>query len=437
MTPQKKSFRSNIAVIGTGYVGLTTGACMAHLGHSVVCVDKDEQKLALIEDGEMPIYEVGLAEMVEDGRQTGRLSFSSDLGTSVREAEFIFLCLPTPADSNGEADLSAIHSVMSQLKNELRPQTIVINKSTVPVNSVAMFSEMLGNPQVHVVSNPEFLREGTAVEDFLKPDRIVIGGMDKQAISRVGALYQGVEAPIIYTDSSSAESIKYMANAFLAMKISFVNQVSEFCDAIGADVLEVMRGLSSDPRIGSTFLSPGPGWGGSCFPKDTQALVKISQAVGSPMSLISETIVANDQHIQKIAGLIRSKVQLLQSASPRIGVLGLSFKANTDDTRFSPAIEIIKKLQPHFPNIVAYDPVAKLPEDFNVVRTETAAEAIRGADVVLLLTEWTEFGVLNPHLVSEWMKGNIIIDTRYIIDRVSFEEAGLKVTQYGVLGTHD
>ena len=405
---------------------------MAHLGHSVVCVDNDEQKLNLIKDGIMPIYEVGLAEIVSDEQKAGRLTFSTNLATSVSGAEFIFLCLPTPANSEGEADLSAIHNVLALLKQVLKPGVIVINKSTVPVNSVTKFAKILDNPLIHVVSNPEFLREGSAVEDFLKPDRVVIGGGNQDAVSRTGRLYDNVQAPIIYTDAASAESIKYMANAFLAMKISFVNQVSQFCETIGADVLEVMKGLSMDPRIGDKFLTPGPGWGGSCFPKDTRALIEMSKSVGSPMTLINETVVTNESHIQNIIDLTRTRVQLLETPTPKIGVLGLSFKANTDDTRSSPALEIIKRLQPDFLNIVAYDPVAKMPNDFVLDRVDTIQQAVSEADLVLLLTEWDEFSALDPQVLKNLMRSNVIIDTRYILNRVNYARHGLRVIQYGV-----
>jgi UDPglucose 6-dehydrogenase len=223
-----------------------------------------------------------------------------------------------------------------------------------------------------------------------------------------------------------------MANAFLAMKISFVNQVSQFCETIGADVLEVMKGLSMDPRIGDKFLTPGPGWGGSCFPKDTRALIEMSKSVGSPMTLINETVVSNESHIQNIVELTRTRVQLLDTSKPKIGVLGLSFKANTDDTRSSPALEIIKRLQPYFLNIVAYDPVAKMPNDFVLDRVDTIQQAVSEADVVLLLTEWDEFSALDPQVLKNLMRNNVVIDTRYILDRVKYAKHGLRVIQYGV-----
>ena len=420
-----------IAVVGTGYVGLTSGACLAHLGHSVTCVDVDEEKIQGIAAGKMPIFEEGLSELVIEGQNSGNLSFTTSLFDAVSDAEFVFLCLPTPPGTDGMADVSAIRHVVGQLKGLLRQGSIVVNKSTVPVNSVNMFKDLIGHPSVEVVSNPEFLREGSAVRDFLQPDRIVIGCSDSMAGERVGALYLGTRSPVLITDPVSAESIKYMANAFLAMKISFVNQAADFCDSVGADVTEVMKGLSFDPRIGQTFLSPGPGWGGSCFPKDTKALVASAKASGSRMTLVEEAIEANLVHIDRIAKLIIKASESSGQPEPRICILGLAFKANTDDTRESPALTIHKKLAEHSKNIVVYDPIAKVSEAVAINRADSIADAICGADVVAILTEWQEFAELQPQFVASQMRGNVIVDTRYLLNKYEFAQAGLSIVSLG------
>ena len=420
-----------IAVIGTGYVGLTTGTCLAQLGHFVVCVDNDKKKLASLDAGIMPIHEAGLPELVSRQRESGRLTFTSDILEAVSTAEFVFLCLPTPKGHDGFADLSAIKSVVTQIRSSLVPGTVVVNKSTVPVNSAFLVRDLLDDLRIHVVSNPEFLREGSAVYDFLNPDRIVIGSENQIAGERVAGLYLGIRSPVVVTDPVSAESIKYMANAFLALKISFVNQAASFCDVVGADVLEVMRGLSFDSRIGGTFLTPGPGWGGSCFPKDTEALVAMAKSVDRPMSLIEEAIVANSSHINSVAELIETQARSIGVINPRIALLGLSFKADTDDTRCSPAIEVIKVLQSSFSNLITYDPLAVTPNDFNVNRSRTLEEAIEGADVTVILTEWSEFRHLEPSAVRLLMRGVTIIDTRYLLDSEQFARHNLRVVRIG------
>lgn len=420
-----------IAVLGTGYVGLTTGTCLAHLGHQVVCVDNDLNKLEMLNVGIMPIFENGLPELVRELQLSGRLTFTSNMMEAIATAEFVFLCLPTPQGDDGFADLSAITSVVKQISGHLLPETIVVNKSTVPVNSAFLVRDLLDDPQIYVVSNPEFLREGSAVTDFLNPDRIVIGSESQIAGERVAGLYLGIRSPVVVTDPVSAESIKYMANAFLALKISFVNQAAEFCDAVGADVLEVMRGLSFDPRIGGTFLTPGPGWGGSCFPKDTEALIAMAKSVHQPMTLIEEAVSANSIHINSVAELIKAEARATGVSNPRIALLGLSFKAETDDTRCSPALEIIKILESNFDNLTAFDPLAVTPNEFHIHRSKTQNEALTGADLTVILTEWSAFRSLEPSTVRASMRGDTIIDTRYLLDAEQFARHDLRVVRIG------
>ena len=422
---------NRIAIVGTGYVGLTSGACLAYLGHQVVCIDSDEAKIRMLQACTLPIFEDGLELLVESGIKSGNLVFSTDLISSVEEASFTFLCLPTPPNNDGTADLTTLFGVLNRLKGKFASGSIVINKSTVPVNSGRIVAEILAH-EVSVVSNPEFLREGSAVHDFLHPDRILIGCDDLDAGKRVANLYSSLNCPIVFTDPLSAESVKYLANAFLAMKISFVNQSALFCDAVGSNVLEVMRGLSFDPRIGSMFLNPGPGWGGSCFPKDTRALAGMASASGEPMSLVTEAIAANEEHIKRSSQLIIEAARNSDMSNVRIAILGLSFKADTDDVRESPALRILQTVQDRFNNVVAYDPHAKIQTGLVNQRVNTMDEALLGADVVAILTEWNEFRNLEPNHARDLMRGNIIIDARYLLKKDLFSLAGISVRAFGV-----
>ena len=422
---------SRIAIVGTGYVGLTTGACLASLGHQVVCIDNDEFKIQMLRACSIPIFEDGLESLVESGLSSGNLSFSTELVSSVEGANFTFLCLPTPPNNDGTADLTTLFDVLHRLKGKFASGSIVINKSTVPVNSAGVVAQILAQ-EVVVVSNPEFLREGSAVHDFLHPDRILIGCDDLSAGEKVAALYSSLNCPIVFTDPLSAESVKYLANAFLAMKISFVNQSALFCDAVGSNVLEVMRGLSFDPRIGSMFLNPGPGWGGSCFPKDTRALTGMASASGEPMSLVSEAIAANERHVHRSAQLSIEAAQKYESSIVKVAILGLSFKADTDDTRESPALRILQTIQDKFENVVAYDPQAKVQNGVVNKRVDTMDEALLGADVVAILTEWDEFRNLDPIHARTLMRGNVIIDLRYLLNKEVFCDSGFSVHAFGI-----
>ena len=421
---------SRIAIVGTGYVGLTTGACLASLGHQVVCIDNDEFKIQMLRACSIPIFEDGLESLVESGLSSGNLSFSTELISSVESANFTFLCLPTPPNNDGTADLTTLFEVLQRLKGNFASGSIVINKSTVPVNSAGVVAQILAQ-EVAVVSNPEFLREGSAVHDFLHPDRILIGCDDLSAGEKVAALYSSLNCPIVFTDPLSAESVKYLANAFLAMKISFVNQSALFCDAVGSNVLEVMRGLSFDPRIGSMFLNPGPGWGGSCFPKDTRALTGMASASGEPMSLVTEAIATNEKHIHRSAQLIIEAAQKNEASNVKVAILGLSFKADTDDTRESPAVRILQIIQDNYENVVAYDPQAKVQNGVVNKRVNTMDEALLGADVVAILTEWDEFRNLDPIHARNLMRGNVIVDLRYLLNKEVFCGSGFSVRAFG------
>ena len=355
---------TSIAIVGTGYVGLTTGACLAQLGHQVTCADIDADKIDLLNRGEIPIVEEGLAEVVAAARAAGRLEFVLGAATAAAGADIVFLCVPTPQGDDGSADLSYIQAAATEIGPSLRPGSIIVNKSTVPVGSTRVVERAVRRDDVHVVSNPEFLREGTAVRDFLNPDRVVIGAADHDAAERVAALYAGLDAKILITDPASAETIKYAANGFLAMKISFVNAVAAMCEAVGADVAAVVQGIGSDSRIGPAFLNPGPGWGGSCFPKDSRALVRIAQDHGYNFSMMRGVIEVNDQQrsrmVDKVIKALEGHERSVLSGS-RVGVLGLTFKAGTDDLRDSPSIAVIRDLIRFGAEISAYDPTVVDP----------------------------------------------------------------------------
>ena len=427
--PQSEKSDLNITVIGTGYVGLTTGACLSALGHNVICVDIDQTKLGRIANGDMPIYETGLRDIVLKSLSNGRLSLSSDSKVAVRSADFIFLCLPTPMADCGTADLSAIISAINQIAGHLPNDVVIVNKSTVPVGSTKMISQMLGD-KFAVVSNPEFLREGSSIHDFMNPDRIVIGSDNKESGRAVAKIYQGISCPIVFTDSISAECIKYMANAFLAVKLSFVNQAAVFCHNSNADIIEVMHGLSMDPRIGSLFLSPGPGWGGSCFPKDTHALSVSALAVAAPMTIVDEAIRANEDHICRTSDLIVEIAGQSNMGNPKIAILGIAFKSNTDDVRDSPAVAVIDQVSKKYTNIQAFDPIAS-SSPIDRFRVYSIDEAITDADILVILTEWQSFQELEPSALRKIMRGNTIVDARYILDRQKFQKLGFSLFSLG------
>src|SRR4051812_9005402 len=353
---------SRIAVVGTGYVGLTTGACFAHLGHDVICADIVPEKVECLSRGEIPIVEAGLQNLVADGLRSGRLRFVLGAAQAVPDAEFVYLCVPTPSGLDGSADLSYLEQAAGEIRDLLMAGAVVVNKSTVPVGSTKVVERVLRRPDVAVVSNPEFLREGTAVHDFLNPDRVVVGSDDQSAAIRVASLYLGVPAPFIVTDPATAELIKYAANAFLATKLSFINAVAALSEHVGADVADVVVGIGSDKRIGQDFLKPGPGWGGSCFPKDTKALVRIAEDAGYDFSLLRGVIDVNVEQHERVVAKIRTAAGG-SLAGVRVAVWGLTFKGRTDDLRDSPSLAIIKRLNEEGADVVGFDPTVSRPLD--------------------------------------------------------------------------
>ena len=420
---------SKIAVIGAGYVGLTTSACFAHIGHDVVCADVDADKVERLQRGEIPILEAGLDNLVREGLQDGRLQFVLGAEHAVADCEFAYLCVPTPQGADGSADLSFIEDAAREIGPLLPSEAVVVNKSTVPVGSTRVVERALGRVDVAVVSNPEFLREGSAIHDFLHPDRIVIGAEDQSAAVRVQSLYLGITAPVIVTDPASAETIKYAANAFLATKISFINAVAAVCEAVGADIKDVALGMGYDTRIGHEFLKPGPGWGGSCFPKDTLAMVRIAEDAGYDFNLLKGVVTVNDEQIHRVA----AKVIDLAGGSvqgKRIAVWGLTFKARTDDLRDSPSLAVIAHLVAQGAEVRGFDPSAPGPlEGIDVVDDPYAA--VEGAEVLAVLTEWDEFRWLDIDKVADLMAAKNVVDARNLLDRAALARRGFEYEGIG------
>ncbi len=417
---------TRIAIIGTGYVGLTTGACFAHLGHEVICADIDEAKIERLNRGEIPIVEHRLDELVADGLRNGNLTFVVGAANAVADCEIAFLCVPTPQGDDGSADLSYVEAAAAEIASILPYEAIVVNKSTVPVGSTKVVERVLKRPDVRVVSNPEFLREGSAVDDFLKPDRVVVGADDRSAAIAVGALYDKVRAQIIVTDPSSAETIKYAANAFLATKLSFINAIAAICEGVGADVNDVVVGMGYDKRIGTEFLRPGPGWGGSCFPKDSRALLKIANEAGYRFDLLAGVITVNEEQLDRVADKIRSAAGGTLEGKI-VGVWGLTFKARTDDLRDSPSIAIINRLIAAGATVRGYDPTVTVmrpgvPAELTIALDPY--EAVTDADVLAVLTEWDEFRWLEPRQVSKLMSARQVVDGRNLLDRNEWQRAG-------------
>ncbi len=419
-----------IAIIGTGYVGLTTGACFAHLGHDVLCADIDPVKVQTLSEGRIPIHEEGLEAIVKENLEAGRLQFVLGAEHAVKGREFIYLCVPTPQGPDGSADLSYIEAAAREIAPHLDRGAIVVNKSTVPVGSTRLVEQALGRSDVFVVSNPEFLREGSAVVDFLHPDRVVIGADDQAAASRVASLYLGVRAPIMITDAPSAETIKYASNAFLATKLSFANAVAAVCEAVDADVNDVMLGIGYDRRIGHEFLKPGPGWGGSCFPKDTRAMIRIAEDAGYDFALLRGVIAVNDEQfarvVQKVVDAAGGSLE-----GVRIGALGITFKAGTDDIRESPALEIIQRLVERGPIVRAYDPAVSSSPIEGVEVVKDAYSACEGAAVAVVLTEWDEFKWLDLDKLAGCMEHRTVVDARNILDRGALNRRGFAYSGIG------
>jgi UDPglucose 6-dehydrogenase len=424
-----------IAVVGTGYVGLTTGACLSSLGHQVVCGDMDAAKVTRLARGEVDTREPGLPELVRAGLSSGRLSFVTQIPGAVSGAEMVIVCVPTPAGPDGIPDLSAVAAVIDGCRQPMPPGSVIVIKSTVPVGTAKQVAQSLGREDVAVASNPEFLREGNAVADFLHPDRIVVGCDRPDVAAEVAALYAPLRAPTVLIDLSSAELAKYAANCFLAMKLSYVNTIAELCERLDADIARVIEVLGYDSRIGRGFLSPGPGWGGSCLPKDTQALVAMAEAAGLNFGILRAAIQDNARQQRRIAGLVRRAVTASHTGSlsgKRIGLLGMTFKAGTNDLRDSPALAVAALLQRAGAELAGYDPAVAPGADLGTIKVVADAYAAAAeADAVVVLTEWEQFRALDWVEVAKAMRGAVVVDTRNLLDPDVLGSSGLSYTGLG------
>ncbi len=426
---------ANLAVVGAGYVGLTTAACLASLHHNVICSDIDEPRISGLQRGEVPIREPGLTELVEAGLKSRRLRFVTDSAAAASRADFVFLCLPTPAGSDGGTDLSFLKAAADEIRTSLRPGAVVVNKSTAPPGSTEVLARVLQRLDVAVASNPEFLRQGSAVKDFLEPDRVVVGVADRNVARRVAALYADIDAPVLLTNAASAETIKYAANAFLAMKLTYANSVAALCEAVDADVDNVLTGMGLDERIGLNYLQPGPGWGGSCLPKDTLALIDASAKAGYDFAMLRSVVEANEAQLTRIIDKVAGRVVL---RGARIAMLGLAFKAGTDDLRDSPALAIAGRLSDAGAVICAYDPAVSdnaatraVTRKAGIAVVADAYEACRDANALLMVTEWPEFKQLDFDRVAQLMAELHVIDARNCLSPEALQQRGFSYSGVG------
>lgn len=414
---------AKIGILGTGYVGLVSAVCFAKLGHSVVGYDLDAEKINKLRSGLAPIFEVGLSELLNDGLTSNSLRFTGDIN-ELSDRNYIFLCVPTPQDQDGTADLSYVLSATRNLKHIMAKDSCLITKSTVPVKSWLQIQDNLGREDVKIVSNPEFLREGSAIEDFFNPDRIIVGSPDPSVAKNVFDLYQMPSVPAVMTDNTTAELIKYASNSFLALKLSFVNDLAALSEKIDANALQVLKGMGMDMRIGHRFTTPGPGWGGSCFPKDVRALMMTAEAAGVPMPLLSAAWESNERAHRRYVDLA-SEMLGDSLVGKRIGVWGLAFKAHTDDVRQSPALSIIERVIGRGAEVVAYDPQVKELKSYpNVEVAKELVATLKGVDLIMVLTEWPEFANIEPEFIKSLSNVRKIIDTRGILSKNSWSKAG-------------
>ena len=430
-----------VAMIGTGYVGLVTGACFAEFGVTVTCVDKDEAKVARLKKGEIPIYEPGLDALVAKNVAEGRLHFTTDLPSAVPKADAVFIAVGTPSRrGDGHADLTYVFDAAKEIAQNLDGYTVIVTKSTVPVGTGRKVSEIIRqtrpDAKYDVASNPEFLREGSAIEDFMRPDRVVIGVESDRARELMRQIYRPlflIETPMVNTSLETAELIKYAANSFLAVKITFINEIADLCEKVGADVHDVARGIGLDGRIGRKFLHPGPGYGGSCFPKDTRALVSTAQDAKAPLRIVESVVAVNDSRKKQMADRIIAAAGGSLKGK-RVAVLGLTFKPNTDDMREAPSLDIIPVLLKAGATVCAYDPEGMdeaeklLPE---ILWAQTPYEAMKGADLVALLTEWNQFRALDLDQVKDLLKQPVIVDLRNVYNVKDMVEAGFDYFSIG------
>jgi UDPglucose 6-dehydrogenase len=427
----------NIAVIGTGYVGLVTGVVFSDLGNEVICVDKNEEKITLLRSGIMPIYEPGLEEMVARNAEEGRLTFTTDMEAAVRKSEVIFICVGTPPLPDGSTDMAQVEGAARGVAAAMDRYKVIVNKSTVPVGTGDFVREIIEmnkrrNVDFDVVSNPEFLREGSAIQDTLHPDRIVIGAPNQIVAMKILELYAPLERPMIITDVASAEMIKYASNAFLATKISFANAIANICEAVGADVVSVVKGMGSDARIGTAFLNAGLGYGGSCFPKDSTSLLHTANKHGYDFPLLQATIATNEDQPKRFINKIERVLKGFEGK--KVAVLGLAFKANTDDMRDAKSLDVIQALLAGGASVTAYDPIAmeNTKKIFPQIHyAKNAFDAADGADAVVVVTEWNEFKQINLEKLKQTMKGDLVFDGRNLYDPAKMKRLGFQYVCVG------
>ena len=431
----------HITMLGSGYVGLVSGACFSEFGFQVCCVDKNQDKIDNLKNNIMPIYEPGLESLVIKNKEAGRLTFSNNIDKEIQKADIIFIAVGTPTRrGDGHADLTYVYEAAEKIAKNLNGYTVIVTKSTVPVGTGIEVKKIIEkiNPNANfdIASNPEFLREGNAIEDFMRPDRVVVGIENNKAKEIISSIYKPlflIETPILFTDLKTAELIKYSANAFLAVKISFINQMADLCEKVGADVHDVARGMGLDKRIGSKFLHPGPGYGGSCFPKDTLALIQTAKLYDTDISIVETVVQYNQKRKSDMANKI-IKIFNGKTENKKISILGLAFKPGTDDMRDSPALDIIPKLQQAGFKISAFDPVAMKEAKSllnNIVFSENIEDCLKDADALVILTEWNEFRGLTASKLKKLMKGNILIDLRNALNPENFHESEFTLTQIG------
>jgi UDPglucose 6-dehydrogenase len=424
---------ANVAVVGLGYVGLTTALGLAKIGHQVVGVESDVSRLQALMKGELPIHEPGLAKELFESLENKRLTLSGQLEGSAEDSDIFFVCVSTPLGISGRPDLGFVVDAFKGIQEVCNPYSIIVLKSTVPVGTGDFLSSINSfEPQLYA-SNPEFLREGRALYDFMNPDRIIVGANTSEIAEKVLSLYEHIDAPKFITSVKSAELIKYAANAYLATRLSFVNDMAALCEQIGVNVDDLIKGLGSDSRIGDNFLNPGPGWGGSCFPKDTRALVTLANDNNVLLSVVEAAIEANENAFDRVVSRL-SRLLDGELEGKVVGIFGLAFKANTDDTRDSPSLEIVTRLLDLGCTIRAFDPIASGPTTAGFTQTSSVVDAATGADAILVLTEWDEFRDIDPIAVSKVMRGSVVLDTR----RVLIAESWKKVfSNFSALGVTD
>lgn len=417
---------AKIGIVGTGYVGLVSAVCFAKLGHSVNAYDLDEEKIGLLKSSVSPIYEEGLTELLVQMLDNNYLRFTSRL-VDLADSEFVFLCVPTPQDQDGSADLSYVLSAAVLLKDILPLQSCLITKSTVPVKSWKLIEETLERNDVYIVSNPEFLREGSAISDFFNPDRIVVGCKNFKKAKEVADLYKNFDAQTLITDNTTAELIKYASNSFLALKLSYVNDIAALCEKVEADTLEVLRGMGLDKRIGENFTTPGPGWGGSCFPKDVRALMMTSEAASTPIPLLSAAWESNERAHRRFVEIANDFLGG-SLVGKKIAIWGLAFKAFTDDVRESPSLAIIDRLVGRGASVIAYDPKVKNLEKYTKIKlVDSLHETVEDSDLIMVLTEWPEFAAVDPTVLREKCNTKKIIDGRGILSTKQWRDAGFEI----------